>query len=141
MQHYVLFLAIFIVVDYDTEKEIFTDAFLQEAASGVDKLSPPIVLAALDNIESRRYLDTRCVTNRLAMFDSGTQGTKGHTQVVLPDITESYSSQRDPSTYGTESIPYCTLKSFPAKPVDCVEWAREKVGSTPICNWSTYCFK
>lgn len=89
------------------------------------------MLAALDNIEARQYLDQRCVINRLAMFDSGTQGTKGHTQAILPGITESYNDQSDPGSSGSGEIPYCTLKSFPAKPVDCVEWAREKVRFEP----------
>ncbi|VDM17019.1 unnamed protein product [Hydatigera taeniaeformis] len=115
-------------LDSDTEKEVFTDDFLQKAASGKDKSGPPIVLSALDNVKGRRYLDTRCVANRLVMFDSGTQGTKGHTQVILPGITESYSSQKDlAEEEGTSDVvPYCTLKSFPAKVSDCVEWAREK---------------
>ncbi|KAH9280853.1 Ubiquitin-like modifier-activating enzyme 6 [Echinococcus granulosus] len=115
-------------LDSNTEGGVFTDDFLQIAASGKDKSGPPIVLAALDNIKGRRYLDTRCVANRLAMFDSGTQGTKGHTQVILPGITESYSSQKDPPEEegASDVVPYCTLKSFPAKASDCVEWAREK---------------
>ncbi|VDL14357.1 unnamed protein product [Hymenolepis diminuta] len=110
----------------DTSETLFTDEYIQIAASGGEKSSPPVVLAALDNIEARQYLDQRCVINRLAMFDSGTQGTKGHTQVILPGITESYNDQSDPGSSGAGEIPYCTLKSFPAKPVDCVEWAREK---------------
>lgn len=119
-------------MDAESEEEVFTDEYLQTAASGVGKACPPIVLAALDNIEARRYLDKRCVANHLAMFDSGTQGTKGHTQVILPGLTESYSSQSDPAASGTDAIPYCTLKSFPAKPADCVEWAREKVILEPV---------
>nr|CDS28109.1 ubiquitin modifier activating enzyme 6 [Hymenolepis microstoma] len=110
----------------DTSETLFTDKYIQVAASGVEMSSPPVVLAALDNVEARQYLDQRCVVNRLAMFDSGTQGTKGHTQAILPGITESYSNQSDPGSDGADAIPYCTLKSFPAKPVDCVEWAREK---------------
>ncbi|KAM3185930.1 hypothetical protein ACTXT7_005367 [Hymenolepis weldensis] len=129
----------------DTTETIFTDEYIQIAASGVEKSSPPVVLAALDNIEARQYLDQRCVINRLAMFDSGTQGTKGHTQAILPGITESYNDQSDPGSSGAGEIPYCTLKSFPAKPVDCVEWAREKFFtlftlkpqnlSTLLCNF------
>ncbi len=118
------------LVSAETEQTIFTDAFLCAAASGPAS-APPIVLAALDNVEARHYLDGRCVANRLAMFESGTQGTKGHTQVVLPGLTDSYSSQREGSATSAggpaDAIPYCTLKSFPAKPTDCIEWAREKV--------------
>ncbi|VDP88792.1 unnamed protein product [Echinostoma caproni] len=95
-----------------------------------------IVLAALDCIPSRRYLDQRCVSLHLPLFESGTLGTKGHVQVVLPGWTESYNSQFDDDSGGAGdgapgagSIPYCTLKSFPSLPVHCIEWAREKFAS------------
>lgn len=132
-------------MDSDTEGEVFTDDFLKIAASGKDKSGPPIVLAALDNIKGRRYLDTRCVANRLVMFDSGTQGTKGHTQVILPGITESYSSQKDPSEEeeeagASDAVPYCTLKFFPSQVSDCVEWAREKVICAFICRYTMYVY-
>lgn len=35
----------------------------------------------------------RCVTNQRALMESGTMGTKGHVQVIVPHITESYTSQ------------------------------------------------
>jgi molybdopterin/thiamine biosynthesis adenylyltransferase len=52
------------------------------------------VANALDNIEARTYMDRRCVYYRLPLLESGTLGTKGNTQVVIPDVTESYSSTR-----------------------------------------------
>jgi ubiquitin-activating enzyme E1 len=86
-----------------------------------------------------RYMDLRCVFYRKPLLESGTLGTKGNTQVplrsvlvraswpllsanctawlahfcaqvVLPDLTESYSSSQDPPE---KSIPICTLKNFP----------------------------
>ena len=36
---------------------------------------------------------SRCVTNQRALLESGTLGTKGHVQVIVPHLTESYSSQ------------------------------------------------
>lgn len=41
---------------------------------------------------------------------SGTLGTKGNVQVVIPNLTESYGSSRDPPE---KDIPICTLKNFP----------------------------
>jgi len=47
---------------------------------------------------------------RKPLLESGTLGTKGNTQVILPFKTESYSSSQDPPEKG---IPICTLKNFP----------------------------
>ncbi|KAJ3318721.1 hypothetical protein HDU93_003851, partial [Gonapodya sp. JEL0774] len=54
------------------------------------------VTTALDNVEARRYVDRRCVLFRKRLLESGMLGTKGSTQVVLPDLTEAYSSSQDP---------------------------------------------
>ena len=55
-------------------------------------------------------MDRRCVYYRKPLLESGTLGTKGNVQVVLPHLTESYSSSQDPPE---KSIPICTLKNFP----------------------------
>lgn len=55
-------------------------------------------------------MDRRCVYYHLPLLESGTLGTKGNVQVVLPGKTESYSSSQDPPE---KSIPICTLKNFP----------------------------
>jgi len=36
---------------------------------------------------------SRCVTARRSLLESGTMGTKGHTQVIVAHLTESYASQ------------------------------------------------
>ena len=56
-------------------------------------------------------------------MDSGTLGSKGNTQIIIPFVSESYSSSSDPPE---EDIPLCTLKSFPYQPEHCVSWARNK---------------
>ena len=56
------------------------------------------------------YMDRRCVYYRKSLLESGTLGTKGNVQVVIPNLTESYSSSQDPPE---KSIPVCTLKNFP----------------------------
>lgn len=50
-------------------------------------------------------------------------GTKGNTQVVIPHITESYSSSHDPPE---KSFPSCTVKSFPNQIEHTIQWAREQ---------------
>ncbi|XP_063096462.1 ubiquitin-like modifier-activating enzyme 6 isoform X1 [Cavia porcellus] len=101
-----------------------------------------IIITALDNVEARRYVDSRCVANLRPLLDSGTMGTKGHTEVIVPHLTESYNSHRDPPE---EEIPFCTLKSFPAAIEHTIQWARDKFESSfshkpSLFNkfWQTY---
>lgn len=80
------------------------------------------VANALDNIEARNYMDRRCVYYRLPLLESGTLGTMGNVQVVVPFLTESYSSSQDPPE---KSIPICTLKNFPNAIEHTLQWARD----------------
>jgi len=96
----------------DTER-VFDDDFF-ESLDGVTN--------ALDNVDARKYVDRRCVFFRKPLVDSGTLGTKGNTQVVIPDVTESYSSSQDPPE---KSIPICTLKNFPNMIEHTIQWARD----------------
>lgn len=52
------------------------------------------VANALDNVDARIYMDRRCVYYRKSLLESGTLGTKGNVQVVIPHLTESYSSSQ-----------------------------------------------
>ncbi|CAG8556263.1 1888_t:CDS:10 [Funneliformis caledonium] len=80
------------------------------------------VTNALDNVDARKYMDRRCVYFRKPLLESGTLGTKGNTQVVIPYLTESYSSSQDPPE---KSIPICTLKNFPNAIEHTIQWARD----------------
>ncbi|KAG0338439.1 SPS-sensor component ptr3 [Podila humilis] len=80
------------------------------------------VTNALDNLEARKYMDRRCVYYRKSLLESGTLGTKGNVQVVVPFVTESYSSSQDPPE---TSIPLCTLKNFPNAIEHTIQWARD----------------
>ena len=99
-------------VSPDTE-HIFTEDFWEELDG---------VTNALDNVEARAYVDRRCVFFHKPLLESGTLGTKGNTQVVLPNMTESYSSSQDPPE---QSFPMCTLRSFPNKIEHTIAWSRE----------------
>ena len=85
------------------------------------------VANALDNVEARQYMDRRCVFYGKPLLESGTLGSKGNTQIVLPHLTESYSSSQDPPE---ASIPICTLKNFPSKPEHTLQWARDHFEGT-----------
>jgi len=81
------------------------------------------VTNALDNVDARLYMDRRCVYYQKPLFESGTLGTMGNVQVVLPHITESYGSSQDPPE---KSIPICTLKNFPNAIEHTLQWARDQ---------------
>ncbi|PWW77708.1 ubiquitin-activating enzyme E1 [Tuber magnatum] len=99
-------------VGADTE-DVFDEGFW-ESLDGVTN--------ALDNVEARTYVDRRCVFFRKPLLESGTLGTKGNTQVVMPGLTESYSSSHDPPE---QSFPMCTVRSFPNKIEHTIAWSRE----------------
>ena len=54
------------------------------------------VCTALDNVEARLYVDQRCLYYRKPMLESGTLGTKGNTQLVLPQDGKLRRFQRSP---------------------------------------------
>jgi molybdopterin/thiamine biosynthesis adenylyltransferase len=63
---------------------IFTNQFFSSLTA---------VTNALDNVAARRYIDSRVVkSGKTMLLDSGTLGPKGHVQVIIPNLTESYSS-------------------------------------------------
>ncbi|CAF3464770.1 unnamed protein product [Rotaria sp. Silwood1] len=80
------------------------------------------VVNALDNVKAREYIDRRCVYYGKPLVDSGTLGTKASVQVVVPYLTESYSSTRDPPD---PSIPMCLLHNFPNMIEHTIQWARD----------------
>lgn len=82
------------------------------------------VTNALDNVSSRQYVDQRCVFFHKPLLESGTLGTKGNTQVVVPNLTESYSSSHDPPE---KEFPMCLVRSFPYRIEHTISWAKEHI--------------
>ncbi|XP_036356038.1 ubiquitin-like modifier-activating enzyme 1 [Octopus sinensis] len=78
-----------------------------------------LVLTALDRLDARKFVDLKCVYYRLPMIDSGTHGTRGHCQPVIPHLTESYSSN-DPITH---DFAFCTVRHFPNSIEHCIQFA------------------
>ena len=56
---------------------IYDEAFFQKQT---------IVTNALDNVAARLYIDGKCVSARTPLIDSGTLGSKGHVQIVIPQF-------------------------------------------------------
>jgi ubiquitin-activating enzyme E1 len=81
------------------------------------------VFNALDNIKARKFMDEQCFKFGLPLFESGTMGTKGSTQAVIPFVTETYSASTDMDT--DKSFPMCTIKSFPNEIQHTIHWAMD----------------
>jgi ubiquitin-activating enzyme E1 len=102
-----------------------TQKVCKDTQSFVDKYTACVtgVINALDNIEARRYMDQECFNKQMPLFESGTTGTKGNTQVVIPYLTETYSNSADPPQ--EKSFPICTIKSFPNEITHTIHWAMD----------------
>ncbi|KAF6733854.1 Ubiquitin-like modifier-activating enzyme 6 [Oryzias melastigma] len=127
---------------HDINPDLQIDAHLNKVCPATESIysdsfysSLDVVVTALDNVEARRYVDSRCVCNQRPLLDSGTMGTKGHTEIIVPYLTESYNSHRDPPE---EEIPFCTLKSFPSVIEHTIQWARDKFESSFFHKPSMY---
>ena len=64
-------------VSHDNE-EYFNDDFFE---------SLHLVLNAVDNVQARLFVDSRCVFYQLPLLESGTLGTKCNSQVIIPKLT------------------------------------------------------
>lgn len=100
-------------VSPDSE-DVFDDAFW----GGLD-----VVVNALDNVNARLYVDSRCVYFQRPLLESGTLGAKCNTQMVIPNLTENYGASRDPPE---KQAPMCTLHSFPHTIDHCLTFARSE---------------
>lgn len=127
---------------FDINPDLQVDAHLNKVCPATEGIYSDsfysrlnLVVTALDNVEARRYVDSRCVSNQKALLDSGTMGTKGHTEIIVPNMTESYNSHRDPPE---EEIPFCTLKSFPSVIEHTIQWARDKFENAFVHKPSLY---
>ncbi|PSC67218.1 Ubiquitin-activating enzyme E1 2 [Micractinium conductrix] len=93
---------------------VFNDSFWE----GLD-----VVVNALDNVNARLYVDSRCVYFCKPLLESGTLGAKCNTQMVIPRLTENYGASRDPPE---KQAPMCTLHSFPHNIHHCLTYARSE---------------
>mmetsp|Transcript_6335 Transcript_6335/g.17708 ORF Transcript_6335/g.17708 Transcript_6335/m.17708 type:complete len:697 (+) Transcript_6335:1459-3549(+) len=100
-------------VSPETEN-VFDDSFWQRT---------DLIVNALDNVNARLYVDSRCVYFCKPLLESGTLGAKCNTQVVVPHMTENYGASRDPPE---KSAPMCTVHSFPHNIDHCLTWARSE---------------
>ncbi|XP_075795698.1 ubiquitin-like modifier-activating enzyme 7 [Pelodiscus sinensis] len=81
------------------------------------------VANALDSMQARAYVDGRCIRYLKPLLDSGTEGTKGHVQVVVPHLTQPFGSPLDSAE---TAVPLCTLRHFPSTIEHTLQWARDE---------------
>ncbi|XP_023967376.1 ubiquitin-like modifier-activating enzyme 7 isoform X5 [Chrysemys picta bellii] len=81
------------------------------------------VANALDSMQARAYVDGRCIRYLKPLLDSGTEGTKGHVQVVVPHLTQPFGS---PPDLTESAVPLCTLRHFPSAIEHTLQWARDE---------------
>jgi ubiquitin-activating enzyme E1 len=81
------------------------------------------VINAVDNVEARKFISKKCKMYGKILIDSGTNGTKANSQIIIPYETIDYSP---PKINQENQIPMCTLRNFPTSIEHCIEWARDK---------------
>jgi ubiquitin-activating enzyme E1 len=106
------------IIAYQEKLSDSNQKFVNDNFAEVD-----VLLNALDNISARLYVDTQAVKLCKPLFESGTLGTKGNTQPVIPHITESYGASQDQAQ--EQSFPACTLKNFPSLIQHTIHWAMD----------------
>ena len=81
------------------------------------------VVTAVDNVNARIFLNSRCIFYEKVMLECETLGTKCHSEVIIPHKTQTYSDLKQPTE--ESSIPLCTLKNFPYQIEHTIQWARD----------------
>ncbi|XP_068275948.1 ubiquitin-like modifier-activating enzyme 7 isoform X2 [Nyctibius grandis] len=78
------------------------------------------VTSALDTLEARAYLESRCIRCLTPLLDSGTEGPRGNVLAMVPPVTEPLEPASDP---GDGTFPLCTLRYFPRTIQHTLQWA------------------
>ncbi|CAL5335092.1 unnamed protein product [Camellia sinensis] len=95
-------------------ENVFDDSFWENLS---------VVINALDNVNTRLYVDQRCLYFQKPLLKSGTLGAKCNTQMVITHLTENYGASRDPPE---KQAPMCTVHSFLQQIDHCLTWARSE---------------
>ena len=83
-----------------------------------------MIILAVDNNEARRYINSQCIKYEKVLINSGTLGTEGKTELIIPHKTISLEDLIGEDTKNSE-ISMCTIRSFPININHCIEWSKE----------------
>ena len=86
--------------------------------------SQDFIINAVDNMKARRYIDYQCTLFNKILIDSGTEGIKANSQLIIPKITKCYNETHKDEA--NNNVPMCTLRLFPSNIEHCIEWAKDK---------------
>lgn len=81
------------------------------------------IFTAVDSKTARKYIDNQCTKYSKHLIDTGTLGTSGSCQVIVPFKTSCYNDNED---IPEGAIPLCTLRNFPSRIEHCIEWGLHK---------------
>ena len=96
----------------DDSRDIFNDEFIEKQN---------ILVSAVDNLSARKYIDDLSTFFNKIYLNSGTEGTKANSDIYYPN--KSICLNNLPFEQKKE-IPMCTLKIFPTKIEDCIEFSK-----------------
>ncbi|CDJ49854.1 ubiquitin-activating enzyme e1, putative [Eimeria brunetti] len=89
-----------------------------------------LVVAALDSVEARLYVDALCLLHAKPWVEAGTLGLRGHSQSLVPYLTEHYAAavkdaaiNAAPTTRSLTAVPVCSVRGAPTAPLHAVHWA------------------
>jgi len=105
-------------------------------------LEQTYIINAVDNIEARKYIDSKCTFYEKPLIDSGTLGTLANIQTIIPHVTECYNDRKHSNINPLDSIPMCSLHNFPNTIEHCIEWGKELFNCyfneniTELKNWA-----
>ena len=99
---------------YDTPPSLLSVSKNTFLAHAIEMLIPPHLPSPSFLLPSTTglYMDRRCVYYRKPLLESGTLGTKGNVQVILPFLTESYGSSQVQWLVGSKVTQCCHGDSF-----------------------------
>ena len=83
-----------------------------------------LIILAVDNVETRKYVNSKCVQYEKIFINSGTLGTEGKTEIIIPnktsDLKINYKNNNEDNI-----IPMCALHGIPKNMDHCLEWSKD----------------
>ncbi|CDJ43132.1 ubiquitin-activating enzyme e1, putative [Eimeria tenella] len=92
-----------------------------------------LMVAALDSVNARLYVDELCLLHSKPWVEAGTLGLRGHAQSMVPHLTEHYGaatggvSSSSSAANSSSAVPVCSVRGAPTAPFHAVHWASDQL--------------